>query len=129
MKHILAVLAAALATGFIANGASAQSPITNAPGYATVGSGSNVVQPVAAPATQSAGCSSCAGRSGFHPFARLFGKSGCSSCGTGIGVGLALPHPNIPHPQKMPPPPVATGGTLAFPNHTFLRSPRDFFEQ
>ncbi len=55
---------------------------------------------------------------GAHPwFKKLFGKSSkCKACEKGEATAPGLPN----YPGGMP-------GTLVFPNHQFVRSPRDFF--
>jgi hypothetical protein len=60
-------------------------------------------------------CSSCGGKSGglFHK-----GNGGCSNCGNGHGGYGYGPAPQYPPMMQ---------GTLVFPNHTYVRSPRDFF--
>lgn len=136
MKRICTALAAMLATGFFASQASAQGPapgaISYGPGYATVG-GDAGAPAAAAPSTApvmegtvSGGC-----KSGFHPLARLRGHGGCHACGHGAGFGFGICSKigglfsNAL--ASAPPAPPAEGGTLAFPHHTFVRSPRDFF--
>jgi hypothetical protein len=60
-------------------------------------------------------------RYGLHPFfGKVFGRigGGCNTCGK---KGKEPPPPPIPLP------PLASGGTLVFPNWQFVRSPRDFF--
>lgn len=52
-------------------------------------------------------------RYGFAPFLRKGLKLGCGSCSGYPGAGI---------PQLGPP-----QGTLVFPNHPFVRSPRDYF--
>ena len=73
-------------------------------------------------------------RVGWNPiFKGLFTKKkSCDSCGDGhhLGDGLKNAVGGFFSKAKAPPPPApAQGGTLAFPNHTYLRSPRDWFMQ
>ena len=78
-------------------------------------------------------------RYGFHPFlSRLFcPKKGCSTCAGGncshTGWFSFLCQKHFPAgagggyaggANQIPP---AQGGTLVFPNHPFVRSPRDYF--
>lgn len=100
--------------------------------------------PAAGPVAASGGCSSCAGDNGGHRFA-LFGRytpppggdrvdhfmeryEATNKCFNNFLQRLAGPqvnpgpasncHQKAPHTQP---------GTLVFPQHPFLRSPRDYF--
>ena len=83
-------------------------------------------------------------RYGYHPWLKRnlgFG-AGCSNCQgqdnkrNGLFSRLFNNNNNNPGQQNSglfgnrpptPPLPVANSGTLVFPNHTYVRSPRDFF--
>jgi len=78
-------------------------------------------------------------RHGWLPaFRNLFGKKstksgGCDDCANG-GAGSngpIMPASTGAFKQHhfTSPPPAANSGTLVFPNHQFVRSPRDFFMQ
>jgi len=60
-------------------------------------------------------------RYGLNPYvAKLFEKDkNCADC--------KKKKKDHPLPIKPPPPPVAQGGTLVYPNHQFVRGPRDYF--
>jgi len=81
-------------------------------------------------------------RHGWLPaFRNLFGRKsstgaagGCSNCGAdggaaGLNAGAGASTGLFNKNQFTAPPPQANGGTLVFPNHQFVRSPRDFFMQ
>ncbi|MCE9530630.1 MAG: hypothetical protein K8T89_05800 [Planctomycetes bacterium] len=68
----------------------------------------------------------------------LFTSKASKECNTCDGKGkaglLSGNHPALAQKgyfsaPKHSPPPAANGGTLVFPNHPFVRSPRDFFMQ
>ena len=100
MKKILLSLAAVAALAVTADRASAQTPA-----------------PVVA---SSSGCNNCSSSSSRIGGFGLFSGHGLFSSRGGHGFFGS---------GKTPPPPQATGGQLAFPQHPFVRSPRDFFMQ
>lgn len=119
--------------------AAAQTPVAPgapyAPGYATINSvapANNVVVPSATPT-----CVNCSdSKSTFgSKFIGLFSRKTtgeCSSCAGNGGIsGLHGTTFGSSHAGKAKhaPPPVADGGTLVFPNHSFIRSPRDWFQE
>ena len=58
-------------------------------------------------------------------------SGGCSTC-NGCNSGMPMGHGGHPQsggygPQQYPQAPPVMQGTLVFPNHQFVRSPRDFF--
>lgn len=63
------------------------------------------------------GCGTCGSSGGL--LSRLRGLVGSHGCGGGCG-GVAAPGAFNPYPNGVP-------GTLVFPQHPFVRSPRDFF--
>lgn len=116
MKRILLVAASLIASAFLSGSASAQGPV------------SGVV---------SGGCTSCGGNAPVASSPSLFSKlafwksSSCSTCGNGhagfrswtnnaSGLTGTKAAPFNPYPEGTP-------GTLVFPHHQFVRSPRDFF--
>jgi hypothetical protein len=61
------------------------------------------------------------GMYGLNPALRKgFRTGGCNTCGGAGGVGGY----GYPGPYQQPP---VMQGTLVFPNHPYMRSPRDFF--
>lgn len=123
MKRMLTVLAAALAVLTFAGEASAQAPgmMPYGPGYAGApgGEGGTIQK-----------------QYGLHPgLKRLIPhRIGCrGGCGGGIcgrlgaKLGAAWGGMIAKHAGDGPPPGGVNGGTLAFPNHPFVRGPRDFF--
>jgi hypothetical protein len=61
-------------------------------------------------------------------FRRIFCGKNCSSCNGGHAHDGIFSHLCNKAQGAVPPPfPVGQGGTLAFPNHPFVHSPRDFF--
>ena len=140
MKRFMMTFVALATLGVFAGNASAQYPpppskngLLQAGGYAPGPVASPYAVPVYGidPASEEPDTS---GRYGLHPvLKRLFhikdagcGKDGCGKegCAKG-GKGHAAPvgHPGFAGPPSNP----ATGGTLAFPQHPYVRSPRDFF--
>lgn len=125
MKTLLGVLAAGLAVTLLAEKASAQGPPPGVP------------QPVPSYVQPPEAQSGIQSQYGLHPgLKRLVPtRRGCDGCdGGGIGHGAILAKLGMPFQRlwgkmtaETPPPPPVNGGTLAFPNHTFVRSPRDFF--
>ena len=104
-------------------------------GLAPAGGSASAGGPVQGVVTGS--CSTCGSPSASGSlFSRLaWWKSGsCSTCGHGSNLrswtnnGAGKPYagshhgaaPHVPYPQGTP-------GTLVFPQHPFVRSPRDFF--
>jgi hypothetical protein len=86
--------------------------MTPIPGY--MGAGQGIPTPKVDPELNNK-------RYGLHPFfGKVFSRvgGGCSTCGK---KGKEPPPPPIPLP------PLASGGTLVYPNWQFVRSPRDFF--
>jgi hypothetical protein len=86
------------------------------------------------PGCETGGCSNCMcglretdARVGLHPiFSKLFWwkKAKCKRCGGLFGprcnTGFGQPDAFNPYPNGVP-------GTLVFPQHAFIRSPRDFW--
>lgn len=78
------------------------------------------------------------GKYGWHPWLRVFHshKGGaCDGCEGSHGLfhGKLLSHlhgdGSFRKTKFVEPPPVAEGGTLVFPHHPYVRSPRDWFQQ
>lgn len=123
MKRIFTVLAVGLAATAFAGEASAQAPgmMPYGPAHAGPPPGEGgVIQK----------------QYGLHPgLKRLMPhRLGChGGCGGGIcsrlgaKLGACFGGHIAKHAGDGPPPSGVAGGTLAFPNHPFVRSPRDFF--
>ena len=133
MKRILTVLAAVLVVGLGAGKASAQYPPQSMPmapgGYPGAGPDAAMQYggPQAGPPQGGAGDPAEAAvyqkRYGFHPFFSRFHRGTSGGCNT---CGKSGKHASAPV-YAQPPANLATGGTLAFPHHQFVRSPRDYF--
>jgi hypothetical protein len=74
------------------------------------------------------------GRYGVLPCLKrlAFWRGDCDDCGTGWGWGFGFGKKKVRVSDPAPTGPVtpyapATQGTLVFPNHPFVRSPRDYF--
>jgi hypothetical protein len=124
MKTTLTLLAAALFASAAAAQGPGAGPALQAP------PGMPVMDMSGPPPGSSPNDSIMYHRYGFHPAIKgLFHKK-CDGCGLfsrlGHGGKLGGPYQGYVPP---PPPPAAQGGTLVFPNHPFVRSPRDFFMQ
>jgi hypothetical protein len=116
MKKMLTVLAATFALAAFENTASAQ-------GLAMPG----MVPSYVSPPEQPAGIEK---QYGLHPgLKRLFPAPKDCGCGVGSRIGGKIHAAFAKLKAETPPAPPPNGGTLAFPNHTFVRSPRDFFMQ
>jgi hypothetical protein len=117
MKAILTVLAAVLTATITADRATAQAPASPQPVP------SYVVPPEAPSGIDK--------QYGLHPgLKRLIPTTkGCDNCGGGLFGRQSGPFHKLwaKLTAETPPPPPVNNGTLAFPNHTFVRSPRDFF--
>ena len=81
-------------------------------------------------------CSTCGASTASKPsfFSRLaFWKSSCSTCGhqaafrTWTNNAAGMPRGNPGAAMAFNPYPQGTPGTLVFPQHPFVRSPRDYF--
>lgn len=112
MKKLMFAAAAAVVVGVSAADAQAQfgsGPMAPPPGMSMGMPG---------PTAGGAGCTECGDRHGWHPvLKKLMWWKKDHGCKGGCAA--------------VPPPPGAPGGpqvgTLVFPNHPFVRSPRDFF--
>jgi hypothetical protein len=128
MKYTLAVLTAVMGLG-VGNawgqypgavapagpGAYQGMPVPTAPGAYPGGA---AAQQYAMPPGDPYNPAAQPSRYGFNSyFSRFFGKKDCDCNGKKKKPGYVPP----------PPPPPADHGTLVFPNHQFIRSPRDFF--
>ncbi|WP_439631483.1 hypothetical protein [Gemmata sp.] len=126
MRKTLIALAAAAGLGVFAGAASAD-PGGYVPPQPGAGGGGGGFTQMGGPGTL-LGAGDAAGRApdryGWNPaFKRFFrlgngGCNGCGSAGAGYGQGGPAYNPNAAAPMQ---------GTLVFPNHTFVRSPRDYF--
>ncbi len=152
MKRILLAVAAVALTALTTSSVSAQYPPAPGgnpppgfagmpPGYAAIPQGyaeaMGPMGPMGYPDPQAAAQAAEAksklaqyrSQYGVSPIFRvIFCGKGCTSCNG------EPKHPGIFHALckksqgAVPPPfPVGNGGTLVFPNHPFVRSPRDFF--